>query len=106
MAIKYDASNRGNLQYADSVGSYTDGKTEGAIPIMITKALAAGAIGNTDIVLEYGIVIMDAFVILTGAGVASCTLTVGTTTAACSQAMAVSGSDKAVVRSATYDDAQ
>ena len=106
MAIKFDAGNRGNLQYADSIGSYTDGKTEGAIPVLWTKALAAGAIGNTDTVLEYGLVICDAFVVLTGAGVASCTLTVGTTTAACTSAMAVSGSDKAVVRSTTLDDAQ
>lgn len=68
--------------------------------------LAAGALADTDIVTTNAIRVIDAYLVLRGAGVASTTLTVKNSATAITDAMAASGSDKAIVRAATLDDAQ
>jgi hypothetical protein len=94
-----------NPQYGRNAGAYTDGVSEGGIDIVITKQLSAAAIGDTDIVLDYAIRVFDAMVMLKGAGVASTTITVKSTANAITDAMAASGTDKAIVRATTIDDA-
>ena len=79
--------------------------TLGTPELLFRFELAAGALADTDIIVTEKIRVIDAFLILRGAGVASTTLQVKNLTNAISQAMAASGSDQAVVRSATLDDA-
>lgn len=67
--------------------------------------LAAGALADSDIVLTHKSRVINAWLVLRGAGVASTTITVKNSTNAISDTMAASGSDKAVVRCATLDDA-
>lgn len=67
--------------------------------------LAAGALADTDVVLTNKTRVIDAFLILRGAGVATTTLQVKNGASAITNAMAASGSDQALVRAATIDDA-
>jgi len=67
--------------------------------------IAAGALGDTDITLTHKTRVIDAHLVLTGAGVASTTLQVKSTGNAITDAMAASGSDQALVRAATINDA-
>src|SRR5690606_12738667 len=65
---------------------------------------AAGANGDTDVVLDHKTRVIDAWVVLTGAGVASSVCTVKNGTDAITNGMDTSGSDKAIVRATTIDD--
>lgn len=78
----------------------------GAIPVLHRIDITAGALGDTDVTLTYKTRVIDAWLILRGAGVATTTLTVKNGATAITDAMAASGSDKALVRCATIDDAQ
>lgn len=78
---------------------------KGGIPIIFRFELAAGALARTDKTLTFPIKVIDAWLQLNGAGVSTTTLTVQSTADAISAAMAASGSDKAVVRNTTIDDA-
>ena len=78
----------------------------GAIPVLHRIDLSAGALAETDVVLTHKTRIIDAWVVLTGAGVATTTLKVQNGATTITNAMDVSGSDKAVVRCTTIDDAQ
>jgi predicted RecA/RadA family phage recombinase len=75
-------------------------------PIVHQILIAAGALGDTDLVLSQKTKIIDAWLVLRGAGVATTTLTLKNGATAITDAMAASGSDKAVVRCTTLDDAQ
>lgn len=77
----------------------------GGVAVLHRIDLAAGANADTDVVLTHKTRIIDAHVILRGAGVASCVLTLKNGSSAISSAMAASGSDQAVVRTASIDDA-
>lgn len=66
---------------------------------------AAGANAAQNIVVTQKIRVVDAFLILRGAGVASEVVTIGNAGNAISAAMAASGSDQAVVRNTTINDA-
>lgn len=74
--------------------------------MVITKALAAGAVGDTDMVLPFKFRVLDVHVIMKGAGVALCTLQVKNGANAITNAMDVSVADTTIVESATIDDAQ
>jgi hypothetical protein len=74
-------------------------------PVWHRIDLAAGALADTDVVLTHKTRIIDAFLILRGAGVSSTTLQVKNGASAITNAMAASGSDQALVRAATIDDA-
>ncbi len=65
----------------------------------------AGAIGDKDITVTHKVRVLDAHVILRGAGVESCTGTLKNAANAITDAMALSGSDKAIIRAASIDDA-
>jgi hypothetical protein len=77
----------------------------GAIPIVFRIDLAAGALADTDVIMTNKVRVIDAYLILRGAGVASTTLTVKNGASAITNAMAASGSDQALVRATTIDDA-
>jgi hypothetical protein len=78
----------------------------GGIPVIHRIDLAAGALADTDVVLTYKTRVIDAYLVLRGAGVASTVITVKNGATAITDAMAASGADKALVRAASLDDAQ
>lgn len=77
----------------------------GALEVLHRIDLAAGALGNTDVILTHKTRVIDAWLVLRGAGVASTTLQVFNGASAITNAMAASGADQALVRAATLDDA-
>ena len=102
---------------SDTVGSATAGisgtvakfvsnaNPVGGIPVVHRIDLAAGALANTDVVLTHKTRVIDCWLILRGAGVASTTIQVKNTAAAISSLMAASGADQALVRTTSIDDA-
>jgi len=83
-----------------------DASPNSGIPVLHRIDIAAGANGDTDVVISLKTRVIDAWLILTGAGVTSNTLAVKNGANAITDAMDSSGSDKALVRAATIDDAQ
>ena len=81
------------------------GSAKAGVPILFRFDLAAGANADNDITLEFPILVVDAWLQLQGAGVASSVMTIKNGSNAISQAMATTGSDQAVVRNATLNDA-
>jgi len=78
----------------------------GGVPVIFLTTIVAGALGNTDIVVTHKIRVLDCFIILRGAGISTTTLQLWKgATAAISSLLAASGSDQAVVRTASIDDA-
>jgi hypothetical protein len=77
----------------------------GGLPLTFMIPIAAGALGNTDVVMAHKVRILDAYLILRGVGVATTTLQIFNGTDAITDAMAASGSDTDIVRAATIDDA-
>lgn len=77
----------------------------GGIPVVHQITLAAGALGDTNVTLTHKTLVIDAWLLLTGAGVATTTLQVKSTANAITDVMAASGSDKAMVRATTIDNA-
>jgi len=77
----------------------------GGIPVVFRIDLAAGALADTDVIMTHKVRVIDAYLVLRGAGVATTTLQVKNTASAITNAMAASGSDQALVRCATIDDA-
>ncbi len=88
------------------VKNTADANVIGGIPVLHRIDLAAGALGNTDVVLTHKTRVVDAWLVLRGAGVATTTLQVKNGANAITDAMAASGSDQALVRAATIDDSQ
>ena len=82
-----------------------DANVIGALPVLHRIDIAAGALGNTDVVLTHKTRVIEAWLVLRGAGVATTTLQVKNSANAITDAMAASGSDKALIRAATIDDA-
>lgn len=101
-------SNSASTQAIDGVQAtnLADLNVVGVLEVVHRFDLAAGALADTDIVLTHKTRVIDAWLVLRGAGVATTTLTVKNSATAITDAMAASGSDKAVVRCATLDDAQ
>lgn len=87
-------------------GNAANANVIGGIPVVHRIDIAAGANADTDVVLTHKTRVIDAWLVLTGAGVASAVLTVKNGATAITDGMAASGSDKALVRAATIDDAQ
>lgn len=88
------------------VANVADDNVIGGIPVLHRIDITAGALGDTDVVLTHKTRVIDAWLILRGAGVATTTLTVKNGATAITNAMAASGSDKDLVRAASIDDAQ
>lgn len=76
----------------------------GALPVIHRVDITAGALGDTDVVLTHKTRVVDAWLILRGAGVATTTLTVKNGANAITNAMAASGSDTDLVRAAQIND--
>ncbi len=87
------------------VANVANAQVLGGIPLLYRIDIAAGALGNTDVVVTDKIRVIDAWLVLRGAGVATTTLQVKNGASAITAAMAASGSDQAVVRNTTLDDA-
>lgn len=96
------ANSLGGAQVANGA----DNNVVGAIPVLHRVVIVAGALGNTDVVLTHKTRVVDAWLVLTGAGVATTTLQVKNGATAITDAMAASGAAKALVRAATIDSAQ
>jgi len=94
------------LRPQDVQDTVADDNVVGGIPVLHRIDLAAGALAETDVTLTYKTRVIDAWVVLTGAGVASTTLKVQNGATTITDAMDVSGSDKAIVRATTIDNAQ
>ena len=77
----------------------------GGIPLTFMIPVTAGALGDTDVTMTHKVRVLDAYLILRGAGVSTTTLQVKNGTSVITDAMAASGSDKALVRATTIDDA-
>lgn len=87
------------------INPVVDGSVYGGTYIVITKALAAGAVGNTDMVLPFKLRVLNVQTILKGAGVASCTLQVKNGADAITDAIDISTGDKTKNWALTIDDA-
>lgn len=77
----------------------------GGLPELFRIDIAAGALGNTDVITTHKIRVIDAYLILRSAGVATTTLQVKNGANAISSLMAASGADQALVRTTSIDDA-
>ena len=77
----------------------------GGMDLVYMVPVTAGANADIDITVTHKIRVLDATVLLRGAGVTSAVFTVKNTANAITDGMAASGSDKAIVRAATIDDA-
>ena len=93
------------------VSTVADVNTQGGIPVVYRINVAAlGATvtsGNTDVTIVDKIRVIDVHAIITGGnGAATDNITVHSTGAAITDDMSWSGTDKALVRAATIDDAQ
>lgn len=90
----------------DKITDVANANVIGGIPVIHRVDIAAGALADTNVVITNKTRVLDAWLVLRGAGVASTTLQVKNGATAITDAMAASGTDKAVVRCATIDDAQ
>lgn len=88
------------------VGTVANANVVGGISVLHRIDIAAGALGDTDVVVTHKTRVIDAWLVLRGAGVATTTLQVKNGANAITDAMAASGADKALVRAASIDDAQ
>ena len=82
-----------------------DANVIGGLTVLHRIDIAAGALGNTDVTLTHKTRVLDAWLVLRGAGVSTTTLQVKNGTNAITDAMAASGSDQAIVRAASINDA-
>jgi hypothetical protein len=84
-----------------------DAAVQGGVPIVFRHTLTSGADGNQDIVVTPKVRVIDAWLVMKGAGTAGSLVTVKNGSTAISNALDVSAkSDKDLVRFASIDDAQ
>lgn len=94
-----------NLLEGTQVGNVAEANVIGGIRVIHEVAITAGVLADTDVILTHKTRVLDAFLILRGAGVATTTLTVKNGATAITNAMAASGSDQDLVRAASINDA-
>jgi hypothetical protein len=97
---------RGGILDARGIANVANANAVGGVILLYRINQAAGANGDTDVTVEHKIRVIDAWLVLTGAGVASSVCTVKNGATAITDGMATTGADKALVRAATIDDAQ
>lgn len=95
----------GNIRNVTPISPASAGNASPGLPVLFRFELSAGANADNDITLTFPIRVVDAWLHLNGAGVASSVTTIKSTANAISSAMAASGSDQALVRNAGIDDA-
>ena len=86
-------------------GNNADDGVIGSIPVLHRVVIAAGAVGAKNITLTYKTRVVQAWVVMTGAGVASCTCVVGNGASAITNLMDVSVADTTIVRATQINDA-
>lgn len=96
----------GNIRNVTPISPASAGSASPGIPVLFRFELSAGANADNDITLTFPIRVIDVWAHLNGAGVASSVMTVKNGSTAISSALDTSGSDKAVLRTTTIDDAQ
>jgi len=89
----------------DNLADVADDQTIGGVPILFAIAIAGGATADEDVTITQKIRVIDFWAQMNGAGDTSDTLQLKSTTAAISDALDWTGSDKAIVRAASLDDA-
>ena len=77
----------------------------GGVPVLHRIAVPGTGKAAIDVTLTHKERVVDAWIVLTGAGVTGGTVTVGNAANAITDAMAATGSDTAIVRAGTIDDA-
>lgn len=82
-----------------------DDNVIGGMPVIHRIDITAGTNADTDVTLTHKTRVIDAWLLLRGAGVTSAVLTVKNGANAITDGMAASGSDTALVRASTIDDA-
>lgn len=87
------------------VGNNAADAVIGSIPVVFRIAIAAGALATKNVVMTHKVFVIDAYVVLTGAGVANTVLTVGSGANIITNTIDVSGADQALVRATTINDA-
>lgn len=87
------------------VATTANNNAEGGVPVIHVVAITAGANGDTDVVLTHKTRVIDAHVVLTGAGVASAVFTVKNGANAITDGIAASGADTTLTRAAQINDA-
>lgn len=103
--VDYPGQVASNSLDGASVASNANANVVGTPTLLFRIDIAAGALGNTDVVVTHKIRVIDAHLVLRGAGVSTTTLQVKNGATAITNTMAASGSDQALVRAATIDDA-
>ena len=84
-----------------------DAAVQGGVPIVFRHTLTSGANGDQDIVITPKVRVIDAWLVMKGAGTAGSTVTVKNGATAITEALDVSAKlDKDLVRFASIDDAQ
>lgn len=94
----------GNLQNG-RVANVADKNTAGGIPVLHRIDIAAGANADVDVTLTHKTRVVDAWVVLRGAGVASAVFTVKNGANAITDGMAASGADTTLTRAGQINDA-
>ena len=87
------------------VATVAESNVIGGVPVVYQIPVTAGANANVDITVTHKIRVINAWLILRGAGVGSATFQVKNVTNAITDKMSASGSDKAIVRAGSIDDA-
>ena len=88
------------------VANVADANTAGGIPVVHRIAIAGGAAGNTDVVLDHKTRVLDVWAVMGAAGEVGDTIQVlSVAGGAITEAMSWAGADKALVRAAELDDA-
>ena len=82
-----------------------DSNVIGGVPVLHRIAVPGTGKAAIDVTLTHKERVVDAWIVLTGAGVTGGTVTVGNAANAITDAMAATGSDTAIVRAGTIDDA-
>lgn len=95
-----------NSRDATIVANGADDNLVGVIPVLFRIKIAAGALATKNLIMTHKIRVIDAWLHLDGAGVATTTLQLLNGVTAITDAMAASGAIKAVVRCAQIDATQ
>lgn len=84
----------------------TSGNVLGTVPVIFRQDFAAGANADATIVVTDKMLVIDAWLVLTGAGVATEVVTLKNGASAMATALAASGADGTVARAVTWVTAQ
>ncbi len=95
-----EAVGEGGALDGSAFADVADLQTAPGAMVIYSIPIAAGALGNTDVLVDLAIRVIDAWLVLTGAGVATTTLQVFNGATNITDAMAASGSDEDLVRAA------